>query len=895
MPPMTRARAAYHAGTPELDAVALGVGTCEASAKADLVARGTAALAPYTPRSPTSVELSKERATAQASASATDSTPVKSGGAIDMGIDKLTRARVEVHLAQELHSRRIKCSDLIEYVFGSLIDTDCSAKILDELLTMSILIVQKEVGGRWKDLVRKDFKAACADAVIQAKEAITPSEVSPPDVYRWKWNLSTQASEAQTALFLNVVAIAAYSASLRVANAPQIPLPSLRFMPLPNPQRAVPLSNEPAAQDCRPDVVAFDSSAFCKRPIRPSNTIFPLKNCPFEYIRQKFPQVLKFRKPHIADHGPAIKAFEDWFKKEEKKTHLDMTRFCWPEVDLTAETKLSDLPHAILQEYVYMRQQRRTQPWMRSILGLVVTTKVLGLLRADTLGVEECTFNRDSSRGVLDTIRLCLGVVSSTALQRGHHEAFKLFLTKTLGPPHLESSSKTKPSKNIFSTEDTKVEYVHRSVRFITLDGAHVHHSPDNTRPDARFYVHHLVQDAGSLVGRCARIFCVSREVESKDGVRNFEGPYALKLYNADHSSDCFKHDLIQVARDGQVKNVLLPTWEWYYGDALSVRGFPLEVVNAYTDGQATIPNVVSNRQEVFAQSDLKRLLVQSTDYDEFAQAFIDFVEGIASLAEKGLVHRDLSIGNVLLSKDVACSPSFLSEAAASAQAILGTSIAFTQRTLEERHGGLLHDLDMAGRAHPPPPENSDGLRATLLKGNKAHHSTPSAQPGGPQKGFRTGTPPFMAIRLLIDGSPHHAGYDLHSLLFVMSLFFWSYPEFIANVPFPESVRAKSRKWPPEVLEWANSSVASSLATLGNLKRGFYQPVALQATLKRTLNDGDLWATDPAYLDFFWALYEAFWEPLGGTWIDRLSVTAEEVHTVLTRQYMEEIVKRPVA
>jgi hypothetical protein len=40
------------------------------------------------------------------------------------------------------------------------------------------------------------------------------------------------------------------------------------------------------------------------------------------------------------------------------------------------------------------------------------------------------------------------------------------------------------------------------------------------------------------------------------------------------------------------------------------------------------VPNVASNRQEVFAQTDLKRLLVQSADYDEFAKAFIDFVEG---------------------------------------------------------------------------------------------------------------------------------------------------------------------------------------------------------------------------------------------------------------------------
>ncbi|KAJ7683973.1 hypothetical protein B0H17DRAFT_1073148 [Mycena rosella] len=899
---MTRALAALRAETAELD----GAATYEEQTKVEAVARGTAALAPYTSRSPASAELSKERDMAQASASKTDSTPVKSGGSTDMGINKLTRAHVEVHLAEELHSRRSKSSDLIECLFGSLVDISSGAEILRELLLMSILSVQKEVDGNWKDVRKEDFKAACTDAAIHANDAVTPS-----DSYRWKWGLPTQASEVAAALFFNVVAIAAHAASIRLANAPHHPPPSLRFVTLPNPQRAVPLSNESAAQDCRPDVVAFDLSAFCGAPTASSsNLLFPLDNSPFTYIRQVFPDVLRFTDGHKADKGPAIREFEKWFKEQERKTHLDMARFCWPEVELTAEAKLSDLPNAILQELVYMRQQRRTQPWMRSILGLVVTTKVVGVLRADTLGVEQCTFNRDCSRGVLDSIRICLGVVRSTTLQRGQHEAFELFRTRTLAPPHLKSShgrsSKTKPSKpavksevDVFSAEDHMVEYFHRTVRFITLRGNRLHYSQDGTGPDTRFYVHHLVQDSGSLVGRCARIFCVSRETESEGGVRNFIGPYALKLYNADCGSDCFKDDLIQLAREGQVKDVLLPTWEWYYGDALSARGFPPEIVKSYTDAQAAVPNGASNRQEVFAQSDLKRLLVQSDDYNEFVKAFIDFVEAIASLAKKDILHRDLSIGNVLLSKDIACSPSFLCDAAASVQAILGSSVAFTQRPLEQRIGGLIHDMDMAGRAHPPPKKTTGDfgseadLLAALLKTNKqAEHPAPPAQLGGPRKGFRIGTPPFMAIRLLIGGPPHLAVYDLHSLLFVLVLFFWSYPKFLTDVPFPKPVPAQSRKWPLEVLQWANRPVGFSLAALGVLKRGFFQqPLTLRDTLERTL-DGDLWTEDPAFLSFFWALYGALWtrsnEGQDLEWIDRFLVTAGEVQKVLTTEYVSQ-------
>lgn len=125
-----------------------------------------------------------------------------------------------------------------------------------------------------------------------------------------------------------------------------------------------------------------------------------------------------------------MREFKHWSGEQRGKTHLDMTRFCWPEAQLTGEAKFSDLGQAILQELVFMRQQRRTQPLMKT------TTEVMGVLRACTLGVEQCTFTRNYSRGVLDGIRICLRVVRSTALQRGQHEAFELHYIKILGYPH---------------------------------------------------------------------------------------------------------------------------------------------------------------------------------------------------------------------------------------------------------------------------------------------------------------------------------------------------------------------------------------------------------------------------------------------------------------------------
>jgi hypothetical protein len=185
---------------------------------------------------------------------------------------------------------------------------------------------------------------------------------------------------------------------------------------------------------------------------------------------------------------------------------------------------------------------------------MVITTKEIGILRADSLGVEQSTFQKDSSRGVLDIVRICCGLARSTAIHRGQHESFHLHDTTTLAPPHLKPSS-----PDPFIAKEAEMKYTHRAVRFITLKGDRIHY-PQNETQDVTFYVHSLLQDNGSLVGRCPRIFCVSREVGGDGATRSFIGPYALKTYYADHESECYKEDLIAVARQAQVKKLLLPT-----------------------------------------------------------------------------------------------------------------------------------------------------------------------------------------------------------------------------------------------------------------------------------------------------------------------------------------------
>ncbi|KAJ6612902.1 hypothetical protein B0H10DRAFT_1951913 [Mycena sp. CBHHK59/15] len=75
-------------------------------------------------------------------------------------------------------------------------DIDDAAAILHEFLSTLILSVQKEIDGELKDVMKKDHKAACADAAIQAHETVTPSKPSPADPYSHPAGVDVHAAAA---------------------------------------------------------------------------------------------------------------------------------------------------------------------------------------------------------------------------------------------------------------------------------------------------------------------------------------------------------------------------------------------------------------------------------------------------------------------------------------------------------------------------------------------------------------------------------------------------------------------------------------------------------------------------------------------------------------------------
>ncbi|KAG6893186.1 hypothetical protein C0992_010979 [Termitomyces sp. T32_za158] len=290
---------------------------------------------------------------------------------------------------------------------------------------------------------------------------------------------------------------------------------------------------------------------------------------------------------------------------------LDLSSVCFPNVLIAGEGKETDMRAAILQATVYMRQQRRTQPWLRFCLGLMVTKDKMGLLRADATGVEECVFPKNIGRGVIESIRLSLGILLATDQELGQHPSFSLrsvtivleegkeddvdngdhgqgakkrrlttSVTMSSGKEPKSKKLRLETSESIPSSPTDPPpqprRVVSREVNWITLDEGKLHGQHLSDRAPANFYVKYLVEDRGSLAGRCTRVWCVYQEVFESDplldryqnklskGKRVMKGPYALKIYNADMFTEAYEQDILvkamNIHQSTPLDGVLLPT-----------------------------------------------------------------------------------------------------------------------------------------------------------------------------------------------------------------------------------------------------------------------------------------------------------------------------------------------
>jgi hypothetical protein len=610
------------------------------------------------------------------------------------------RKDVEAALADELSGRRAKSDDLVSSIFHSYAIEECE-KILQTFVKTGIVSVSADSKSRTA-LSQNELGDAVKFAAIQARNCTAQDDKR----YTWTWSAAIDSGsgrkEDETAFLLNIISIAAYTVAVNIQSSftsdehesPRRPV--VRFITLPYPNAALPLSKD-EEQECRPDVIALRSDAFFPVGDKGASTPWRYTRSKNEFtiLREKFPLLFSFCSSKFLARnedreatygGGSDPAFEEWYRDQESRTMADLSRVCWPEVEHAIESKLSNNSEALMQTLLYMRVQRRSQPWLRSVVGLFMTKSLLGILRSDAVGVEQCIVNKSTSRGVLDTIRICLGLALASDTERGYHPFFELAQTQSLNPLHrdtlrqfslplaplmpitpipvpqfshdlpgkrkrLDGSQNEPASANemqdklsVVAAEDgpasqsvaseakisrrgrsqnqgyaifsylveassqgfrsgsgtrakkarheasatmepllpldlksyTTPFFTHRFIQFICIpDLAYHYPKPDNHSHShstyTRYYVHHLIHDRRSLVGRSTQIFCVSREVTSEDpdwphntptSQRRitFVGVYALKMYYAGSGSECHEADLIAKARRAKIAGVLLPT-----------------------------------------------------------------------------------------------------------------------------------------------------------------------------------------------------------------------------------------------------------------------------------------------------------------------------------------------
>lgn len=480
-------------------------------------------------------------------------------------------------------------------------------------------------------------------------------------------------------------------------------------------------------------------------------------------------------------------------------------------------------------------------------MGLIVTKDKFGILRADATGIEECIFEKASSRGVVDVIRVALGITLATEQERGVHPSFSFREKETsvetdakcsapLGEESVEQKAHVSKTGSLPPTKPPAREpktFRHRKVDIVTLPNNKLHPEA-SANGETRFYAKTLIEDRGSLIGRCTRVWCVYAEVLADEKIKVvqkyniptmapiFSGPYALKLYCADVLSEAYKDDILSKVIKANPRHVLLPTKMWHLGQVSDVvRGLEVGALPPKIK-----PSDFKDRQEIVTVSPLKRTLGQFATAEEFYEALIGTVKAIEALAAIGIIHRDVSMGNIVLNCE---DYDPLESEVVSTRTSLGHVFLVRRAPVHIGLGGGLHDLDMAAFIPKQKPVEELALtwEAALDYMNGKTTSTPwSARkalrevPEDPRLEACVGTTPFMSSRVLL-GKQHSVYDDLQSAFFVHYLSLFSY-----DTPGPHrylgQLDSSIPLWPHACMMWAHRG-NESMANVGRIKKGFFQ------------------------------------------------------------------------
>jgi len=485
-----------------------------------------------------------------------------------------TPIRLEAQKFMEYHLKnRRHCSlDLVEEVFGATISRALATEILLGFIRLGIIDLTIDGKAPTPDQVID----ACVNAHNTLHSVLTETKCHTINKsHCWKWGPGVAGTgEQNTARFLNVVAVIAYHIASSLNGVTRLTdreittlwthlsFPNCRF-------RGV------RGQDCRPDLIAIPLEAFTKvKP--PTAKDEDQRSSLCDYIRNnvltKAPVPcpnpnLTSNPTQTRDHLMSSTAgmyFDKEVLSKYDYAYVNNEYIDFEKLSCTGEVKTSEHSNAITQEMIYMEQQRLAQPQRHFVLGLAVSNGKLTLSRADSMGTEECTLSLNCGSGILEAIRVILGFAIANQEDFGQS-------------PYFERS------------KDGKSWYFNTP-----------------SEPSQRYYLHHLTDNRGSLVGRMTRVWCAYRQVKTKDEIRKlmheddqmvvkeekkkwkeekrknknknnnnnnkkkrfFVGPYTLKIQYVDRDSINYKEGVgeqikkvveMERGKTGGMVNLLLP------------------------------------------------------------------------------------------------------------------------------------------------------------------------------------------------------------------------------------------------------------------------------------------------------------------------------------------------
>ncbi|KAF9234404.1 hypothetical protein BU15DRAFT_65762 [Melanogaster broomeanus] len=746
-------------------------------------------------------------------------TPFRNSGSSWRPNQQQTRATVDTALHHELGDARYVADDLGDLMFGSVISTERAKEILQGLLSVGLVKVQKIVGEKKSDVLSGSTNAASAlqhayeRALVHGCKRVGVDESKTPPKPKnsanhvsWSWTWvgfpRSTIKEPELIDYFNRVLDTALDLDCLSGKTLRN-----RFATPIDTQHAFPLSYGPDKEDMRPDFVVLPIEAFEKH----------MPSSPAERIR----------------YEPKI----EWFN--------------FTTIKMPGECKTSDSNKGVAQVQRYMRGMRRAQPWQRFVTAITVTRDIVSFMRGDASGIERLKMQLQNGRASLEFVRMLLAIGLGGPELFGNSHYFSLLtqpqktrvsLSKPPpDPPHADDPFASTPSSfnppqtsnpqtrsstyNLRPKKQTSYE-VQRSTSARATSSAHSSRSGQKRkrnddddddkeeRPaakEAAVEVDLMVQLPTTLFG----IYQYEGVLFNAASVRG-RGTIVLVVRVKDLPKvrvalKTSWQDVTRKPQQAEVLNILRKSRD--NNDPPNERGvhilFPesvdieedstLRIIRAFSGSDIQRLPVEDRVLEV-QTTVLRRPVMYFWSVNDFLKGLRGALLGHAYLVEIGILHRDVSENNIVL----ACLPGDIR--------------------------GYIMDFDMAVAYTPSSSSSEDFDRETYARailGSLKPKEVSQTSLASPFKADRTGTTPYMSVNVL-RGLGHSHFDDVESFFYVLILFFVSYK---GPLPAQELMEAHHRgftlrsgrqahiaKWPQLFKEWSGEDITQAY----NAKAGLY-------------------------------------------------------------------------